>query len=152
MLSFAETNPFLTYMKSDLKKDIYMISIIMLIMAIGLFLFGLASHRANLIALPCGVLAATSIIWMIVFNPGNRLDSLKPSTKKSIYRISFFCMIAFFIGLIAAIRYSYMTDTDIATRILSTLFFISAVILGFFRRYKSQWTENNQDQTDSESK
>lgn len=61
-------------------------------------------------------------------------------------------MIAFFIGLIAAIRYSYMTDTDIATRILSTLFFISAVILGFFRRYKSQWTENNPDQTDSESK
>ena len=125
-------------MKSDTKRDIYMISIIMLVVAVGIFLLALASHRANLVAVPCGIMAAASIIWMIVFNPSNRLDSLKPSTKKSVYRASFFCMIASFVGLIAAIRYSY---------IFSVLFIISAVILGFFRRYKSQWTENKDSQS-----
>ena len=124
-----------------------MISFIMLIVAAGIFLIALASHRAKLVALPCGIMAASSIIWMIVFNPSNRLDSLNPSTKKSIYRGSFFCMIASFVGLIAAIRYSYMMDTDIAAKIFSAIFIISAVILGFFRRYKSQWKENNTDQT-----
>ncbi len=134
-------------MKSDTKRDIYMISIIMLVVAVGIFLLALASHRANLVAVPCGIMAAASIIWMIVFNPSNRLDSLKPSTKKSVYRASFFCMIASFVGLIAAIRYSYMLDTDIVAQIFSVLFIISAVILGFFRRYKSQWTENKDSQS-----
>ncbi len=70
-------------------------------MAVGIFLVALASQRAKLVALPCGIMAVTSIVWMIVFNPSNRLDSLKPSTKKSVYRASFFCMIASFVGLIA---------------------------------------------------
>jgi hypothetical protein len=128
-------------MKSDSKRDIYMISIIGLVVAVGIFLVALASHRVKLVALPCGIMAVASIVWMIVFNPSNRLDSLRPSTKKSVYRASFFCMIASFVGLIAAIRYSYMLDTDILAQIFSVLFIISAVILGFFRRYKSQWTE-----------
>ena len=102
IITFAITNPFLTVMKSDSKRDI---------------------------------------------NPSNRLDSLKPSTKKSVYRASFFCMIASFVGLIAAIRYSYMLDTDIVAQIFSVLFIISAVILGFFRRYKSQWIENKDSQS-----
>jgi len=118
-----------------------MISIIGLVVAVGIFLVALASHRVKLVALPCGIMAVASIVWMIVFNPSNRLDSLRPSTKKSVYRASFFCMIASFVGLIAAIRYSYMLDTDIVAQIFSVLFIISAVILGFFRRYKSQWTE-----------
>lgn len=122
-----------------------MISVIGLVVAVGIFLVALASHRAKLVALPCGIMAVSSIIWMIVFNPSNRLDSLKPSTKKSIYRGSFFCMIASFVGLLAAIRYSYMMDTDIAAQIFSVLFIISAIILGFFRRYKSQWKDNNTD-------
>lgn len=122
-----------------------MISVIGLVVAVGIFLVALASHRAKLVALPCGIMAVSSIIWMIVFNPSNRLDSLKPSTKKSIYRGSFFCMIASFVGLLAAIRYSYMMDTDIAAQIFSVLFIISAIILGFFRRYKSQWEDNNTD-------
>ena len=134
-------------MKSDSKRDIYMISIIGLVVAVGLFLLALISHRAKLVALPCGILAAASIVWMIVFNPSNKLDSLKPSTKRSIYRASFFCMIASFVGFIAAIRYSYMLDTDIVAQIFSALFIISAVILGFFRRYKSQWTENQDSQS-----
>ena len=124
-----------------------MISIIGLVVAVGLFLLALMSHRAKLVALPCGILAAASIVWMIVFNPSNKLDSLKPSTKRSIYRASFFCMIASFVGFIAAIRYSYMLDTDIVAQIFSALFIISAVILGFFRRYKSQWTENQDSQS-----
>ena len=114
-----------------------MISIIGLVVAAGIFLVAMASHRASLVAVPCGIMAAASIIWMIVFNPSNRLDSLKPSTKKTIYRISFFCMIAFFVIFIAAIRYSYMADTDIVAKIFSALTIISAVMLGFFRRYKS---------------
>ena len=134
-------------MKSDSKRDIYMISIIGLVVAAGIFLVALASHRAKLVALPCGIMAVASIVWMIVFNPSNRLDSLKPSTKKSVYRASFFCMIASFVGLIAAIRYSYMLDTDIVAQIFSVLFIISAVILGFFRRYKSQWIENKDSQS-----
>ena len=133
-------------MKSDLKRDIYMISIIMLVVAVGIYLLALASHRANLVAVPCGIMAAASIIWMIAFNPTNRLDSLKPSTKKTIYRISFFCMIASFVIFIAAIRYSYMADTDIVAKIFSALTIISAVMLGFFRRYKSQWQENKDPQ------
>ena len=124
-----------------------MISIIGLVVAVGLFLLALISHRAKLVALPCGILAAASIVWMIVFNPSNKLDSLKPSTKRSIYRASFFCMIASFVGFIAAIRYSYMLDTDIVAQIFSALFIISAVILGFFRRYKSQWTGNQDSQS-----
>lgn len=124
-----------------------MISIIGLVVAAGIFLVALASHRAKLVALPCCIMAVTSIVWMIVFNPSNRLDSLEPSTKKSVYRASFFCMIASFVGLIAAIRYSYMLDTDIVAQIFSVLFIISAVILGFFRRYKSQWTENKDSQS-----
>jgi uncharacterized membrane protein YfcA len=56
-------------------------------------------------------------------------------------------MIASFVGLIAAIRYSYMLDTDIVAQIFSVLFIISAIILGFFRRYKSQWTENKDSQS-----
>lgn len=124
-----------------------MISIIGLIVAAGIFLVALASNRAKLVALPCGIMAVASIVWMIVFNPSNRLDSLKPSTKKSVYRASFFCMIASFVGLIAAIRYSYMLDTDIVAQIFSVLFIISAIILGFFRRYKSQWTENKDSQS-----
>ena len=119
-----------------------MISIIMLVMAVGIFLLALPSHRANLVALPCGILAASSIIWMIVFNPSNRLDSLGASTKKKIYRISLFCMIASIVVLIAAIRYSDEADTDIVARIFSALTIISAVISGFFRRYKSQWKED----------
>ena len=134
-------------MKSDTKRDIYMISIIGLVVAVGIFLVALASHRAKLVALPCGIMAVASIVWMIVFNPSNRLDSLKPSTKKSVYRASFFCMIASFVGLIAAIRYSYMLDTDIVVQIFSVLFIISAIILGFFRRYKSQWIENKDSQS-----
>ena len=134
-------------MKSDSKRDIYMISIIGLVVDVGIFLVALASHRAKLVALPCGIMAVTSIVWMIVFNPSNRLDSLKPSTKKSVYRASFFCMIASFVGLIAAIRYSYMLDTDIVAQIFSVLFIISAIILGFFRRYKSQWIENKDPQS-----
>ena len=126
-----------------------MISIIGLVVAVGIFLVALASHRAKLVALPCGIMAVSSIIWMIVFNPSNKLDSLKPSTKKSIYRGSFFCMIASFVGLLAAIRYSYMMDTDIAAQIFSVLFIISAIILGFFRRYKSQWKDNNTDKTNA---
>ena len=136
-------------MKSDSKRDIYMISIIGLVVAAGVFLVALASHRANLVALPCGIMAATSIIWMIVFNPSNKLDSLKPSIKKIIYRISFFCMIACLVGLLAAIRYSNMLDTDIAAEIFSVIAIISAIIFGFFRRYKSQWTENSTDQTNA---
>lgn len=124
-----------------------MISIIGLVVAVGIFLVALASHRAKLVALPCGIMAVASIVWMIVFNPSNRLDSLKPSTKKSVYRASFFCMIASFVGLIAAIRYSYMLDTDIVAQIFSALFIISAIILGFFRRYKSQWIENKDSQS-----
>lgn len=124
-----------------------MISIIGLVVAAGIFLVALASHRANLVALPCGIMAVACIVWMIVFNPSNRLDSLKPSTKRSICRASFFCMIASFVGLIAAIRYSYMLDTDIVAEIFSALFIISAVMLGFFRRYKSQWTENKDSQS-----
>ena len=124
-----------------------MISIIGLVVDVGIFLVALASHRAKLVALPCGIMAVTSIVWMIVFNPSNRLDSLKPSTKKSVYRASFFCMIASFVGLIAAIRYSYMLDTDIVAQIFSVLFIISAIILGFFRRYKSQWIENKDPQS-----
>ena len=124
-----------------------MISIIGLVVAAGIFLVALASHRANLVALPCGIMAAASIVWMIVFNPSNKLDSLKPSTKRSIYRAGFFCMIVSFVVLIAAIRYSYMSDTDIAAQIFSVLFIISAIILGFFRRYKSQWKENNDSQS-----
>lgn len=124
-----------------------MISIIGLVVAVGIFLVALASHRAKLVALPCGIMAVTSIVWMIVFNPSNRLDSLKPSTKKSVFRASFFCMIASFVGLIAAIRYSYMLDTDIVAQIFSVLFIISAIILGFFRRYKSQWIENKDSQS-----
>ena len=124
-----------------------MISIIGLVVAAGIFLVALASHRASLVAVPCGIMAAACIIWMIVFNPSNRLDSLKPSTKKSVYRACFFCMIASFVGLIAAIRYSYMLDTDIVAQIFSVLFIISAIILGFFRRYKSQWTENKDSQS-----
>ncbi len=124
-----------------------MISIIGLVVAVGIFLVALASHRAKLVALPCGIMAVASIVWMIVFNPSNRLDSLKPSTKKSVYRASFFCMIASFVGLIAAIRYSYMLDTDIVAQICSVLFIISAIILGFFRRYKSQWIENKDSQS-----
>ena len=124
-----------------------MISIIGLIVAAGIFLVALASNRAKLVALPCGIMAVASIVWMIVFNPSNRLDSLKPSTKKSVYRASCFCMIASFVGLIAAIRYSYMLDTDIVAQIFSVLFIISAIILGFFRRYKSQWTENKDSQS-----
>ena len=124
-----------------------MISIIGLVVAVGIFLVALASHRAKLVALPCGIMAVASIVWMIVFNPSNRLDSLKPSTKKSVYRAGFFCMIASFVGLIAAIRYSYMLDTDIVAQIFSVLFIISAVILGFFRRYKSQWIENKDSQS-----
>ena len=126
-----------------------MISIIGLVVAVGIFLVALASHRAKLVALPCGIMAVSSIIWMIVFNPSNKLDSLKPSTKRSIYRSSFFCMIASFVGLLAAIRYSYMMDTDIAAQIFSVLFIISAIILGFFRRYKSQWKDNNTDKTNA---
>ena len=124
-----------------------MISIIGLVVAVGIFLVALASHRAKLVALPCDIMAVASIVWMIVFNPSNRLDSLKPSTKKSVYRASFFCMIASFVGLIAAIRYSYMLDTDIVAQIFSVLFIISAIILGFFRRYKSQWIENKDSQS-----
>ena len=124
-----------------------MISIIGLVVAVGIFLVALASHRVKLVALPCGIMAVASIVWMIVFNPSNRLDSLKPSTKKSVYRASFFCMIASFVGLIAAIRYSYMLDTDIVAQIFSVLFIISAIILGFFRRYKSQWIENKDSQS-----
>ena len=124
-----------------------MISIIGLVVAVGIFLVALASHRAKLVALPCGIMAVASIVWMIVFNPSNRLDSLKPSTKKSVYRASFFCMIASFVVLIAAIRYSYMLDTDIVAQIFSVLFIISAIILGFFRRYKSQWIENKDSQS-----
>lgn len=135
-------SPLQTDMKSDSKKDIYMISIIMLVMAVGIFLLALPSHRANLVALPCGILAASGIIWMIVFNPSNRLDSLEASTKKTIYRISLFCMIASIVVLIAAIRYSDEADTDIVARIFSALMIISAVISGFFRRYKSQWKED----------
>lgn len=137
-------------MKSDSKRDIYMISIIGLVVAVGIFLLALISHRAKLVALPCGILAAASIVWMIVFNPSNKLDTLKPSTKRSIYRASFFCMIACFVGLIAAIRYSYMMDTDIAAHIFSVLVIISAIILGFFRRYKSQWKENKDSQSKQE--
>lgn len=137
-------------MKSDLKRDIYMISIIMLVVAVGIYLLALASHRANLVAVPCGIMAAASIILMIVFNPSNRLDSLKPSSKKTIYRISFFCMIASIVVLIAAIRYSYMADTDIVAKIFSALTIISAVVLGFFRRYKSQWQENKDPQSKQE--
>ena len=124
-----------------------MISIIGLVVAAGIFLVAMASHRASLVAVPCGIMAAASIIWMIVFNPSNRLDSLKPSTKKTIYRISSFCMIAFFVIFIAAIRYSYMVDTDIVAKIFSALTIISAVMLGFFRRYKSQWQENKDPQS-----
>lgn len=124
-----------------------MISIIGLVVAVGIFLVALASHRAKLVALPCCIMAVASIVWMIVFNPSNRLDSLEPSTKKSVYRASFFCMIASFVGMIAAIRYSYMLDTDIVAQIFSVLFIISAVILGFFRRYKSQWIENKDSQS-----
>ncbi len=124
-----------------------MISIIGLVVAAGIFLVALASHRAKLVALPCGIMAVASIVWMIVFNPSNKLDSLKPSTKKSVYRASFFCMIASFVGMIAAIRYSYMLDTDIVAQIFSALFIISAIILGFFRRYKSQWQENKDPQS-----
>ena len=69
-------------MKSDSKRDIYMISIIGLVVAVGLFLLALMSHRAKLVALPCGILAAASIVWMIVFNPSNKLDSLKPSYRR----------------------------------------------------------------------
>lgn len=127
-----------------------MISIIGLVVAVGIFLLALISHRAKLVALPCGILAAASIVWMIVFNPSNKLDTLKPSTKRSIYRASFFCMIACFVGLIAAIRYSYMMDTDIAAHIFSVLVIISAIILGFFRRYKSQWKENKDSQSKQE--
>ena len=118
-----------------------MISIIGLVVAVGIFFVALVSHRAKLVALPCGIMAAASIIWMIVFNPSNKLDSLKPSTKRSIYRASFFCMIACVVGLLAAIRYSDMLDTDIAARIFSALAIFSAIIFGFFRRYKSQWTD-----------
>jgi len=127
-----------------------MISIITLVMAVVIFLIALASHRAKLVAVPCGFLAASSIFWMIVFNPSNRLDSLKPSTKKTIYRISFFSMVACFVGLIAAIRYSYMMDTDIAARIFCALIVVSGIICGFFRRYKSQWKENNDSQFNKE--
>ena len=52
-----------------------MISIIGLVVAVGIFLVALASHRAKLVALPCGIMAVASIVWMIVFNPSNRLDS-----------------------------------------------------------------------------
>lgn len=105
IITFANTNPFLTVMKSDSKRDI---------------------------------------------NPSNRLDSLKPSTKKTVYNVSFFCMIASFGGLIATIRYSYLLDTDIAAEIFIVLFFISAIIFGFFRRYKSQWTDNKDSKSDKE--
>ena len=83
-------------------------------------------------------------------NPSNRLDSLKPSTKKTVYNVSFFCMIASFGGLIATIRYSYLLDTDIAAEIFIVLCFISATIFGFFRRYKSQWTHNKDSKSDKE--
>ena len=127
-----------------------MISIIGLVVAAGIFLVALASHRAKLVALPCGIMAVASIVWMIVFNPSNRLDSLKPSTKKTVYNVSFFCMIASLGGLIATIRYSYLLDTDIAAEIFIVLFFISAIIFGFFRRYKSQWTDNKDSKSDKE--
>jgi hypothetical protein len=51
-------------------------------------------------------------------------------------------MIASIVVLIAAIRYSDEADTDIVARIFSALTIISAVISGFFRRYKSQWKED----------
>ena len=137
-------------MKSDSQRDIYMISIITLVVAIGIFLVALASQRASLVALPCGTMATASIILTIVFNPSNRLYSLKPSTKKSIWRASLSCMIIFSVGIITAIRYSYMLDTDIVAHIFAALVLISGAISGFFRRYKSQWTENKDPQSKKE--
>ena len=118
-----------------------MISVIGLISAIGLFLYGLLAHKAKVVALPCCCMAVTSIVWMIVFNPSNKVDSLKPSTKKKIHRISFFCMIASLVGLLASIRYSDMIDTDLATHIFITITILSGIISGFFRRYRNQWRE-----------
>jgi hypothetical protein len=86
-------------MKSDSKRDIYMISIIGLIVAAGIFLVALASNRAKLVALPCGIMAVASIVWMIVFNPSNRLDSLKPSTKKIRLQSQLLLHDRFFCGL-----------------------------------------------------
>ena len=137
-------------MKSDIKKDIYMISIIVLIMSVGLFLYGLATHKANLIALPCGILAATSIIWMIVFNPSNKVDSLKPSTKRSKRLLRAF--IIMLIAVIASVVLEYPSvigdKKDLAQWvifIIIRLCYIGLAVYFFIEYKKSKATEDAQD-------
>ena len=136
-------------MKSDIKKDIYMISIIVLIMSVGLFLYGLATHKANLIALPCGILAATSIIWMIVFNPSNKVDSLKP-TKRSKRLLRAFIIMLIAVSASVVLEYpSVIGDKKYLAQwvifIIIRLCYIGLAVYFFMEYKKSKATEDAQD-------
>ena len=133
-------------MKPSTQRDLYMVSVIGLVVSIGLFLYSLIARKASDVWPTCVTLAAVSILWMIIFNPNNKLDSLKPSTKKKIWKTSFFCMIVSFVVFIAAVRYSYMVNTEIICRISICLMLVSGALAGYLRRYKNEWKEDKDSQ------
>lgn len=72
---------------------------------------------------------------------------MKPSIKKALYLISFACLAASAVALIATIRFSYMTDTDIAEKICITAVCISLILVLYLRRYKGEWTASHSDKS-----
>jgi len=72
---------------------------------------------------------------------------MKPKTKKLIYKISFIGMIAAWVAFLAAVRYSYMTDTEAASEICIGLALIFTCLVIIFRRCKSEWQETDNKQS-----
>ena len=76
---------------------------------------------------------------------------MKPKTKKLIYRISFIGMIAAWVAFLAAVRYSYMTDTESASEICIGLALIFTCLCIIFRRCKSEWQDTDSNSNKSNS-
>lgn len=72
---------------------------------------------------------------------------MKPKTKKLIYKISIIGMIVSWVAVLAAIRYSYMIDTEAVSEICIGLALIFTCLVIIFRRCKSEWQDSDSEQS-----
>ena len=63
---------------------------------------------------------------------------MEPKTRRILTNICFFLMIASFVGIAAAARYSYATDPDPIIEICVIVGLVSAVLHIVLRRHKSE--------------
>lgn len=63
---------------------------------------------------------------------------MKPKTNKILSNICFFLMIASLVGILTAIRYSYVTNPDLIIEICVAVCAVSLILLFVLRRLKSE--------------